>query len=126
MPLFSRSEPAPAPQPESRGLFGRRHSPAGTTTITTNNTQRGGTGLFHRKEDASISAARQRIANAEAAEREADKALFQARAAVKDAREQVKVLEREAAEEAKLAKIKQGQAKAMHKKAKPLGRHDHV
>lgn len=37
--------------------------------------------------------------SAEAAEREADKALFQARAAVRDAREQVKRLEREAAEE---------------------------
>lgn len=97
MPLFSRSEPPLAPQPESRGLFGRRHSPAETQSTTT--THSGGTGLFHRKEDGSITAARQRIANAEAAEREADKALFQARAAVKDAREQVKVLEREAAEE---------------------------
>jgi hypothetical protein len=37
--------------------------------------------------------------SAEAAEREADKALFNARAAVKEAREQVKRLEREAAEQ---------------------------
>ena len=58
------------------------------------------TGLFHRnEEDASITQARERVLNAEAAEREADKALFQARAAVRDAREQVKRLEREAAEE---------------------------
>jgi hypothetical protein len=37
--------------------------------------------------------------SAEAAEREADKALMTARAAVREAREQVKALEREAAEE---------------------------
>ena len=36
---------------------------------------------------------------AEAAEREADRALFVAKAAVRDAREKVKLLEREAAEE---------------------------
>jgi hypothetical protein len=37
--------------------------------------------------------------SAEAAERDADKALLTARAAVREARDQVKVLEREAAEE---------------------------
>ena len=37
--------------------------------------------------------------SAEAAEREADRALVQARLAVKEAREHVKALEREAAEE---------------------------
>jgi hypothetical protein len=39
------------------------------------------------------------VINAEAAEREADKALLTARAAVREARDHVKRLEREAAEE---------------------------
>ncbi len=43
--------------------------------------------------------ARERVASAEAAERDADRALMQARTAVRDAREHVKMLEREAAEE---------------------------
>lgn len=59
---------------------------------------------------------------AEAAEREADRALFAAKAAVREAREHVKRLEREAAEEARLAKIKQSQAKAIGKRGKALGR----
>lgn len=49
-----------------------------------------------------------------------------ARSAVREAREHVARLEREAAEEARLAKIKQGEAKALGKKGKLLGRHDHV
>lgn len=58
-------------------------------------------GLFNRHsvEDPSIVDARQRVAQAERAEQEADRALVQARAAVRDAREHVKVLEQEAAEE---------------------------
>jgi hypothetical protein len=58
-------------------------------------------GLLHRNdaEDASIIAARERVMGAEAAEREADRALLQARAAVREAREHVRRLEREAAEE---------------------------
>lgn len=63
---------------------------------------------------------------AETAERDADRALVQARAAVRDARAQVAALEREAAEEARLAKIKQGQAADLNKRAKPLGRHDRI
>ena len=63
---------------------------------------------------------------AEAAERDADRALFVAKNAVREAREHVHRLEREAAEEARLAKIKQGEAKALGKKGKLLGRHDHV
>lgn len=51
---------------------------------------------------------------------------MQARAAVREAREHIKRLEREAAEEARLAKIKQNQAKSISKRAKPLGRHDHI
>jgi hypothetical protein len=49
--------------------------------------------------DKTISAARQKVAEAENAEKEADKALHNARVAVKAARDHVKILEREAAEE---------------------------
>lgn len=57
-------------------------------------------GLLHRThDDPSIQAARQQVYRAETAEREADKALMASRKAVKDAREHVKHLEREAAEE---------------------------
>jgi len=66
------------------------------------------------------------VFSAEAAEKEADRALMAARAAVKDAREHVKRLEREAAEEARLAKIKQKQAMSISKRGKALGRHDHI
>jgi len=70
--------------------------------------------------------AKQSLAQAEAAEREADRALFAAKNAVREAREHVHRIEREAAEEARLAKIKQGEAKALGKKSHALGRHDHV
>lgn len=59
---------------------------------------------------------------AEASEREADRALANARIAVKEAREHIKKLEREAAEEARLAKIKQDQARSMSKRGHALGR----
>jgi hypothetical protein len=61
--------------------------------------------LHRNTEDASITNARERVLSAEAAERDADRALLTARAAVKEAREHVKRLEREAAEEARLAKV---------------------
>jgi len=84
-----------------------------------------GGGLFSRStpEDPTIAHARERVMSAENAEREADRALVQARAAVREAREHIKLLEREAAEEARLAKIKQGHARDISKRAKPLGRH---
>lgn len=49
--------------------------------------------------DPTIAAARQKVSDAESFEREADHALNQARAAVREAREHVKILEREAVEE---------------------------
>ncbi len=61
--------------------------------------------------------------DAEAAERNADRALVAARASVKNAREHVRVIEREAAEEARLAKIKQEQVAEVGRRAAPLGRH---
>ncbi|KUI56022.1 hypothetical protein VP1G_10794 [Cytospora mali] len=61
---------------------------------------------------------------AEAAERDADRALELARREVRDAREEVRRLELEAKEEARRAKIKQYHAKEVSKRGKALGRHD--
>ncbi|KAF3902716.1 hypothetical protein AA313_de0202139 [Arthrobotrys entomopaga] len=86
----------------------------------------GGSGFFHRndQEDASIAGARQRVIDAEVAERDADRALMAARQAVKHARDHVKSLELEAKEEARLAKLKQKAAGDISRRAKPLGKHD--
>ncbi|KAH9920173.1 uncharacterized protein B0H18DRAFT_614594 [Fomitopsis serialis] len=125
MPLFhsSNPEPQPAPAPaqteepqRSRSLFSRRgNSPDaapsanGSTTGTASTKSNGG--FFSRrrssssddlndiKHEPSVVTARQRVADAEAAEREADRALIQARAAVRGAREHVRLLEQEAIEE---------------------------
>jgi len=104
----------------------RRSSASLNRNGTRNTAGSGGGGFFHHKnnEDQSITAARQRVINAEGMEREADKALIAARNAVKDAREQVKLLEAEAKEEARLAKIKAKAAGDISRRAKPLGRHD--
>jgi len=137
----SRREPEPvqttAPKRNST-LFGRKrsvspvghhtngHHTNGHHTTTSTSPPRHG-GLLHRNhEDPSIVGARQRVMSAEAAEKEADQALMRARAMVREARDDVKRLEREAAEEARLAKIKQTQAKAIGKRGKALGRHDHI
>ena len=48
--------------------------------------------------------------------------MYVAKNAVREAREHVHRLEREAAEEARLAKIKQSEAKALGKKGRALGR----
>jgi len=138
MPLFGRSNETAATttdttyneKPQRHSMFGRHRSPSPDARHHTNGNgtdspHRGG--LLHRNhEDSSITQARERVMSAEAAERDADRALLQARSAVKQAREHVKHLEREAAEEARLAKIKQNQAKSISKRAKPLGRHDRV
>lgn len=135
MPLFSsrheepiQDPPADAPKRKST-LFGRNRDPSPTTTSrtsTTNNTSSSSprrSGLLHRRdEDPTILAARERVMHAEAAERDADRALAAARVAVKEAREHIKRLEREAAEEARLARIKQDQARSMTKRGKGLGR----
>jgi hypothetical protein len=55
--------------------------------------------LHRRDEDPTIIAARERVMNAEAAEREADRALASAKVAVREAREHIRRLEKEAAEE---------------------------
>ena len=114
MPLFGRhSEESAPPAPQktvdekprrSSTLFGRHRSisPVSTTATerSTKSVSSGHRGLLHRNDaDPSIRAAHDRVMGAEAAEREADKALIYARNAVKEAREHVKRLEREAAEE---------------------------
>src|SRR5271154_2141039 len=112
MPLFGRNstETSPAdPEAESvdntqrRGNLFRRHrssSPTAATTTSPNaKSHHSHHRLLHRNaEDPSIATARERVLGAEAAERDADKALMHARAAVKEARNHVKRLEREATE----------------------------
>ncbi|GAB1312504.1 Casein kinase substrate phosphoprotein PP28 domain-containing protein [Madurella fahalii] len=96
------------------------------------NTSNGRRSLLHRSHgngaiagmDPSILQARERVMAAEAAEREADRALIAARESVRQAREEVRRLELEAEEEARLAKIKQQQAKEVSKRGKQLGRYD--
>ena len=145
MGLFSRHEVDEAPAvpektyvesdvPSRRStLFGHRRSEESNvtrTSVSTSHTSPRSSGVLHRgsmlyrgeREDPSIAAARERVLNAEVAEREADKALNVARAAVREAREQVKRLEREAEEEARLAKIKQKQAANISKRGQMLGR----
>lgn len=113
MPLFGRNsanttQTAPPVQhtnvvdePNRRsggGFFGRHRATEPAIAPATTSGHHGG--LLHRNaEDPSILAARERIMSAEAAERDADKALSNARIAVREAREHIKRLEREAAEE---------------------------
>jgi hypothetical protein len=125
--LFGRNKRTTTPPietsttaPRTSGIFGRNRS---NSPPTTGHHSTGG--LLHRHEDASIAAARTRVMQAETAERDADRALLSARAAVRDARHDVKKLETEAAEEARLAKLKQSQAAHISKRAKPLGRKLH-
>ena len=109
MPLFGRNTAETAPAvPEKTtvetnrrsNLFGRRRESSPTNAAMTNTNTSSHHGLLHRNvEDASITSARERVLVAEAAERDADKALLNARAAVRQAREHVKRIEREAAEE---------------------------
>ncbi|KAH8691458.1 hypothetical protein BGW36DRAFT_388367 [Talaromyces proteolyticus] len=112
-----------------RGRFfnSRRNESPATTASISNGSMKHSNSVLHRsgfhREDPTIAAAREQVNLAEGAERAADKALVAARQAVKDAREHVKRLEKEAAEEARLAKIKQDQAASISKRAKPLGRH---
>jgi len=97
------------------------HTTHHTTHVETSPKRHGLLSRDH--EDSSITTARERVLSAEAAERDADRALLTARTSVREAREHVKRLEREAAEEARLAKIKQKQAGALGKRGKMLGRH---
>ncbi|KAJ6498832.1 hypothetical protein C8R45DRAFT_980148 [Mycena sanguinolenta] len=84
---------------------------------------RGGGANFDVHKDPTVMAARQKLTHAENAEAEADRALFQARAMVREAKDHVRVLEREAAAEAKRAKAKQAVSNDVSKSASGLGRH---
>ncbi|KAI0268823.1 hypothetical protein BC834DRAFT_655260 [Gloeopeniophorella convolvens] len=95
----------------SGGFFSRRRSSSSSDTRPD---------LAH---DPSIMNARSKVSDAEAAEREADQALVAARMAVREARDHVRVLENEATEDARRAKMKQAEAKNVSKSARGLGRH---
>jgi hypothetical protein len=144
--LFSRHEqPAPAPvyqeQPRKHGLFGRNRSPSPVSSTSRSTTSYNTTPQRHSTDasgsrsrgllskfgnrdemDPSIVQARERVFSAETAERDADRALAAARESVRQAREEVRRLELEAEEEARLAKIKQHQAREVSKRGKQLGR----
>ncbi|KAK3331364.1 hypothetical protein B0H66DRAFT_95942 [Apodospora peruviana] len=143
-------EPARAPvheEPPKRhgGLLGslRHRDPSPTPTNSTRSTtttsrtspdrdSSGHRSLLHRsfgngsrsaEMDPSIVAARERVMSAEAAERDADRAMIAARESVRQAREHVRRLELEAEEEARRAKIKQYHAREVSKRGHQLGRH---
>ena len=86
-------------------MFSRRRSVSpeydnNSPRRTSTSASRANGGMFHRNhEDSSITAARQRVIQAEQSERDADRALVAARQSVKNARDQVKALELEAKEE---------------------------
>ncbi|KAJ7594473.1 hypothetical protein C8J56DRAFT_926843 [Mycena floridula] len=141
--IFTRNRSASPPHSESsptsrRGFFNQRNSSDDDSIgrqSTTNGSIRsngGMTGFFGGvgrrgndvHSDPSIVAARQKLSVAEEAEKEADRALIQARAMVKEARDHVKGLEREAKEDVVRAQAKQAEAKIMGKTARTgLGRH---
>ncbi|KAJ5630914.1 uncharacterized protein N7484_011014 [Penicillium longicatenatum] len=146
MAIFGRDSSASASSSSPRSSMSTRssigHKRYGDDSSHTSFSSKSSTGntrrrsLLHRTpEDPSIMAAREQVARAETAEQEADRALVASRRAVKEARDHVKHLEREAAEEifivadtealnsARLARIKHDQAKSISKRAKPLGRH---
>lgn len=110
-----------------------RTSTSGASTATnTTTTPKRGSSLLHKfgggghhndnELDPSIVQARERVMAAEAAERDADRALELARRGVQAAREDVRRLEVEAKEEARRAKIKAYHAKEVSKRGKALGR----
>ncbi|KUI73233.1 hypothetical protein VM1G_08754 [Cytospora mali] len=132
-----RRDPSPTPTSSStqrsnstRHTTSTYHSASSPNRRSTERSSKSG-GLLHRfggsgneELDPSIVQARERVMGAEAAERDADRALELARREVRDAREEVRRLELEAKEEARRAKIKQYHAKEVSKRGKALGRHD--
>lgn len=102
--LFSRRRSSSSSDNSSRRGTRDSHSVAGSTSTgggLFGGNRNGGRTLHNAKfsKDPSIISARQRIGEAEAAERAADQALIEARTAVRNAREHCKNLEREAEEE---------------------------
>jgi len=101
--MFSRRDPTPPPQSttsSSGGLFSRNRRNSSHSSLSSRGTGGGFLGMGgHRNEDPSIRNARQRITDAETAEKDADRALVEARNRVRLAREHCQMLEREALEE---------------------------
>ncbi|OBZ70747.1 hypothetical protein A0H81_09356 [Grifola frondosa] len=142
MPFFRPPSPQKSQETasaRSRSMFSRRsgspeHDHTSTNGPTRTNSTRPGSRFFNRhhsssadslhlKKDPTIVAARQKVADAESAESGADRALDQARAAVRRAREHVKILEQEVLAEARHARAKEAEAKTVSKSARGLGRH---
>ncbi|CAG7854653.1 SubName: Full=Uncharacterized protein {ECO:0000313/EMBL:CCA70506.1} [Serendipita indica DSM 11827] len=123
------------------GLFGRRRRSSSSLSSSDTSSRRARknhnaaaagtagatTGFFggSRMKDPTLDAARGKVRAAELAEKEADKALMAARAAVVDARRHVEILEREANEQARLAQQKIAAARGIKSDAGHLGRHNH-
>ncbi|CAK5281615.1 unnamed protein product [Mycena citricolor] len=141
--FFSRQR-SPTPEPiahqpaPSRGFFARRRSSedsslggrssgsdhlARTASLRTSNSRATGRKPFDVHKDPTIIAAKEKVVTAEKAEAAADAALNQARAMVREAKDHVRFLEREAAEEQKRARAKQAIANDVSKSARGLGRH---
>lgn len=106
--IFSNRSSPPPPSAHSggrKGIFGSVDDSDSDQGSRRGSTRSGG--FFGRgnndrtaiQNDPSIVAARQGVTDAEAAEREADRALTQAREKVKEAKRHVEVLEREALDE---------------------------
>jgi hypothetical protein len=102
--------PGPSTSNSHRGGFFHRRSSSddsslGRSGTGTGSVRSGSSGGFfsfgnhNNSNDPTILAARQKVQDAEAAEKEADRALMAARAMVKEAKDHVKMLEREAEEE---------------------------
>ncbi|KAJ7747319.1 hypothetical protein B0H16DRAFT_928828 [Mycena metata] len=129
MPLFkSHQEPEPVAAPPARkgSVFRGRRSSDEESSVRSGST----TGSFFARnnnfnvhKDPTIIAARQKVTFAEKAEAEADRALASARNMVREARDHVRFLEKEAAEEQKRARAKQSVANDVSKSARGLGRH---
>jgi hypothetical protein len=113
MPLFRKRSQSPETPPQRNTFFGKSPSPSSDSKPRSNSFFRRGRqsssdsdtphSTLHRRigrtSEPTILAARQKVTDAEGAEKEADKALHSARMAVKEARKHVRNLEREAAEE---------------------------
>jgi hypothetical protein len=108
MPLFSSHHEEEAPPPRRKGsIFSRSRSPLKDTSTNHHNNSFFGrrsppsddSVSSHVRKDPSIVGAKQKVTDAQDAEKAADRALHEARNAVKEAVEHVKRLEREIAEE---------------------------
>jgi len=119
----------------SKSMNGASESPGGTKPLKRSSAR--GTsfsGFFRRgigssaakvalDKDPTIIAARQKVSDAEAAEQEAVRALRDAMMAANEARDQSKMLEKEARHEAAIARAKQAEAKVVRKTTRNLGKH---